>query len=199
MVVASLAAAEEAVAEAAADKVMEVKRETLPASERPDDMNLELVCVESFDALEIIRQDSDSEHVDMGDCLRLDENTSAYTVGANPCISGVVETKDGELYLFHSLADLLSKEQAEVVRNSRWGMVGGGWQSLDGYTSLFQGANIKVIWPPNFSSGSSSDPGSDFNIVVVGRGDKSGVKPGVYYCYEEIECRYDRDESWDNS
>ena len=140
-----------------------------------------IVNVKNFDELDNIIAIGDSEQVEMWDCLllRKNENIITYSYGAGPCISGVVQTNDNKLYMFHSVADKLTLKQEEVIKNSKKGIVGGGKESLDVFKSKFKNNNIKVVPPP-------SDRDYDFNIVFVKSENQFNVSPGIYFCYEHV-------------
>ena len=138
--------------------------------------------VEDFTELDdYIRFVGDSEEVDMGDCLRLvkDDYLTAYTYGANPCVSGIIQTNQDKLYMFHSVGDELTEEQKERFQDAKNIIIGGSSKVLENLNAEFKNKNIKTIWPPSDSH--------DFNIVFVKEKNEFGVKPGLYYCYE----RYD--------
>lgn len=134
--------------------------------------------VENFDQLENIRATGDSESVETGDCLLLEknENLVAFSYGANPCISGVVQTEDNQLYMFHSLGSELTESQEEIIKKSKKGIVGGGKDTLKNYSSIFKQQNITVIYHP--------DEIHDFNIVLVKEKNPLHTLPGIYFCYE---------------
>lgn len=151
-------------------------------------LNLEIkkVCnisnVNNFDELENITAIGDSEKVEMGDCLllRKNKNITTYSYGAGPCVSGIIQTNDNKLYMFHSVADELTQEQEEVVKNAKKGIVGGGKESIDTLNHKFKNKNIKIISPP------SDRDDYDFNIVFVKSQNQFNVSPGIYFCYDHV-------------
>ena len=142
--------------------------------------SLKVCQVKNFDELEKIRMIGDSEEVQMGDCLLLkkNEDITAYSYGAGPCISGVLQTEDNKFYMFHSVASILTQEQIEIIRNTKKGIVGGGIESLDNFSSEFKNKNIKII--------QSLGKNYDFNIVFVKAENQFKVSPGIYYCYDQL-------------
>ena len=111
--------------------------------------------------------------------LRKNKNITTYSYGAGPCVSGV-ETNDNKLYMFHSVADELTQEQENIIKNVKNGIVGGGKESLNIFKSKFKNKNIKIISPP-------PKGGYDFNIVFVKSENQFNVSPGIYFCYDHIE------------
>lgn len=142
--------------------------------------SLKICQVKNFDELETIRMIGDSEEVQMGDCLllRKNEDITAYSYGAGPCISGVLQTEDNKFYMFHSVANVLTQEQVEIIRNTKKGIIGGGNKSLDTIGSEFKNKNIKMIASPGENY--------DFNIVFVKTENQFKVSPGIYYCYDQL-------------
>jgi hypothetical protein len=140
--------------------------------------------VKNFDELDNIRLAGDSEEIKMGDCLQLVKNdtVSSYSYNANPCICGVVETNNKDVYMFHSVADILTDEQEEVIKNSRSGIVGGGQETLEKFSSLLHSSGIKII-PP-------SSREDDFSIVFIKGKNQFDVTPGIYFCYDVIPDDY---------
>jgi hypothetical protein len=138
--------------------------------------------INNFDELDDIRAIGDSEKIEMGDCLllRKNKNITTYSYGAGPCVSGVIQTNDNKLYMFHSVADELTQEQEEVVKNVKNGIVGGGKESLNILKSKFKNKNIKIISSP-------PEGGYDFNIVFVKSENQFNVSPGIYFCYDHTE------------
>jgi len=138
--------------------------------------------VSNFDELDNIREIGDSEKIEMGDCLllRKNKNITTYSYGAGPCVSGIVQTNDNKLYMFHSVADELTQEQEEIIKNVKNGIVGGGKESLNIFKSKFKNKNIKIISSP-------SEGNYDFNIVFVKSENQFNVSPGIYFCYDHIE------------
>jgi hypothetical protein len=136
-------------------------------------------CVKNFNKLQNISLVGDSELVEMGDYLLLEknENITACTYGANPCISGIIQTKDNQLYMFHSIGGELTQSQLEIIQKSKKGIIGGGSEALKDYKFEFDKSNIEIINQP--------DERYDFNIVFVKDKNKSNVSPGIYYCYEK--------------
>ena len=138
--------------------------------------------INNFDELDNIRAIGDSEKIEMGDCLllRKNKNITTYSYGAGPCVSGVIQTNDNKLYMFHSVADELTQEQEDLVKNVKNGIVGGGKESLNIFKSKFKNKNIKIIQSP-------PEGGYDFNIVFVKSENQFNVSPGIYFCYDHTE------------
>jgi hypothetical protein len=151
-----------------------------------------IVRVKDFDELDYIRLVGDSEEIKMGGLpsFRKNDYIDAYSYGANPCICGVAETKDGETYMFHSFGDVLTDEQEEIIKNSKRGVVGGNKKTLAIYSDEFINSNIKVIQPRGDND--------DFNIVFVKGKNKFKVAPGSYYYYEDGSSLYDSGSDLDD-
>lgn len=139
--------------------------------------------VKNFDELENIIRIGDSEKVETGDyfLLRENNNITTYSYGAGPCISGVLQTTDNKIYMFHSFANiLLTPEQEQIVKNTKRVIIGSGNNELlDIFSSEFKGKNIKVIRPPGKNY--------DFNIVFVKYKNEFNTLPGLYFCHSIIE------------
>lgn len=143
--------------------------------------NKKIYKVADFNELDDIRMVGDSEKVEMGDCLLIEknENVVSYSYGAGPCISGILQTNDNKLYMFHSVADNLTQEQKEIVKNTKKGFIGGGKKTLEIFRSEFANKNIKMVFPP--------EENYDFNIVFVKDKNQFEVSPGIYFCYDSTE------------
>ena len=156
-----------------------------PKLEKQEFSTILKICnVKNFDDLENIREIGDSEKVESGDffLLRKNDNITAYSYDAGPCISGVLQTNDNNLYMFHSFADgLLTLEQKEIIKNTKKGIIGSGNKELlDIFRAEFKSENIKTIPPP-------IDGNYDFNIVFVKAKNEYKVSPGIYFCHDYIE------------
>lgn len=139
--------------------------------------------VKNFDRLDQIRAIGDSEKVEMGSCLLIEENNSTityYSYGAGPCISGIIQTTDNKLYMFHSVAEELTTEQNELLQSSKNGIIGGGKETLNILKAEINNKNIKIIPPPK------SKKNYDFNIVFVKNKNQFNTSPGIYFCYDQI-------------
>lgn len=134
--------------------------------------------VDDFFELEYIRIVGDSEKVEMGDSLLLEKNDciSTYSFGANPCVSGIIQTHNNELYMIHSNGCEFSDEQDAIIANCKSGIIGGGLETLDKFSDNLRKLNIKII----------PSPGRDyaFDIAYIKEKNEFGVKPGMYYCYD---------------
>ena len=138
--------------------------------------------VNNFEELDDIRLIGDSEKVEMGDCLLLknNNNITSYTFGSGPCVSGIIQTNDNKLYMFHSVGDELTQEQEKVVKNAKKGIVGSGKKdSLDYFRTKDNNKKITIILPP--------EKDCDFNMVFVKTINQSNISPGAYFCYDHIE------------
>lgn len=158
---------------------------TKPILEKKEFPTVLKICnVENLDELERIREIGNSEKVGVGDyfLLRKNDNITTYSYGAGPCISGVLQTNDNKLYMFHSFADrLLTLEQKEIIKNTKKGIIGSGNRELlNTFKSEFKNGNIKVLPPPAGGT-------YDFNIVFVKAKNKYKVSPGIYFCHDPIE------------
>jgi hypothetical protein len=146
----------------------------------PEKMPFRFTNANTFEELDNISSVGDSENVEMGSCLKLkrDDYITARSYNANPCVCGILQTNDNEIYMFHSVADFLTDKQNEILKNSYRGVVGGGKKTLEQLFQEFDGSNIKVIPSPGDNYG--------FNITYVKERNQFDVKPGLYYCYDDI-------------
>lgn len=137
--------------------------------------------VKNSEELENICMVGESEKVEMGECLLLkkDENITAYSYGAGPCVSGIIQTSDDKLYMFHSLSYETTPEQKEIIKNASNLIIGSGEkESLDIFISEFKNKNTKIL----------SSPKGDyfFNIVFVKDKNQFKVSPGLYFSFEAV-------------
>ncbi|MFA6185001.1 MAG: hypothetical protein WCT51_03965 [Candidatus Shapirobacteria bacterium] len=156
-----------------------------PSLEKKEFPTVLKICnVENLEELKNICAIGDSEEVEVGDyfLLRKNDNITTCSYGAGPCISGVLQTNDNKLYMFHSFADrFLTLEQKEIIKNTKKGIIGSGNKELlDTFKSEFKNGNIKVLPPPTGGN-------YDFNIVFVKAKNKYKVSPGIYFCHDNIE------------
>jgi len=152
--------------------------------EQSDKLPFTSTRVNDFEELEYIVSIGDSELIEMEDCTLLTKNgyITSYSYNANPCVSGIVQTKNDDIYMFHSTGYGLSSEQEKILKNSKRGIAGGGIEAIGHLSLILKEANIEII----------PSPGNDydFNIVFVKERNIFNVKPGLYYCYAE-ELKFD--------
>lgn len=121
----------------------------------------------------------DSEEVKTGDTLLSQQNdcVTSYSYGANPCVSGMVQTTDQKIYLFHSLGDRLTSEQEDIINRCQKGIVGGGLTTLKKYSSYFKEHHVKTL----------NSPGNQyyFSFVLIKSKNQFKVPVGFYYLYED--------------
>jgi hypothetical protein len=137
--------------------------------------------IKTSEELENICMVGESEKVEMGEYLLLEknENITAYSYGAGPCISGIIQTDNNKLYMFHSLSYETTLEQKEIIKNASNLIVGSGEkESLDIFKSEFKYKNIKILSPPKDNY--------FFNIVFVKDKNKFKVLPGLYFSFEAV-------------
>lgn len=158
---------------------MEKSHELSNNPSNPEKMALKIEEVKNFPELQNIRLVGDSEDVEVGDCMQIKKNSkiTTYSWGANPCVSGIVQTIDDKLYMFHSVGSVLSFDQEKLLKIAKKGVVGGGPKTLSRYFDKFKSANLQIIYPP--------EPEHDFNIVFVKDKNEANTAPGLYYCYDE--------------
>lgn len=152
-------------------------------SEKSEKLPFKITEVTSFDELDWIRMTGDCEDVEMGQCLKLQKNMNitTYSYGAGPCISGILQTNDNDIYMFHSTGESLTEEQLKTLENTKKGIIGGGETSTEIYRKNFESSNVKIIPHPD------NNKKCIFDIVYVKEENEFSIKPGLYYCYEEFE------------
>lgn len=155
--------------------------ESLNFAKNSEKLAAKISQVENFDELDYIRLIGESENIEIGECQQLKKNNqvTAYSYGANPCVCGVIQTRDDKFYMFHSIGSVLTIDQEKLLRIAKKGIVGGGIETLQHYSDHFEQANIKTVQPPS--------PYHDFNIVFVKDKNEFNTAPGLYYCYDETE------------
>jgi hypothetical protein len=122
-----------------------------------------------------IRKETEGQFVDMGRAFPIEEDSAAYTHGANPCIAGAAITREG-VAIFHSLGADLTKEIIELLDRTTTGIVGGGDRILGYHEELLLKRNFQIIYP--------SDVFSQFPFAIaIVRGRISTFSPGIYYSY----------------
>jgi len=137
---------------------------------------IELFKVKDFTTLNEIRFLVGAQEVKMGQLNSKD--TTVFSYGANPCISGLIIGQDNHLYCFHSLGSEFTGSQKEIILSAAGGIVGGGIESINKYESVLKKSKIQIIYPPT--------PKHDFNFVLIKPKNKPGFKPGLYSCYDTI-------------
>lgn len=136
--------------------------------------------IKDFDKFLDICSVGDSDVVETDQYLSIEnnENIVVASYGAGPCVSGILQTNNNKIYMFHDYANsLLTKEQEEIIKNTQKGIIGSGdIESLTEFRSkLNNNKNIKMIPPPGEDS--------TFNIAFVKKKNKFKVSPGFYFCY----------------
>lgn len=142
--------------------------------------SLKIYSINDFDQLDNIRFVGDSHEVDLGEVYKInpDEFTTIFSYGANPCISGIIQDSNYDLYCFHSFGAFLTPEQESYMKNARFGYVGGNIETLDKYQDLFSENHIRILIPPSIIH--------DFNYVLVKSKNEFKTPIGFYYNYDEF-------------
>ena len=159
---------------------MEKSAESTPSNLKTN-YQLKISQAKTYEKFEEICSIGDSEKVEMGGCLLLKKNEKAiaYSLGAGPCVSGVIQTKNGDMYMFHGLSYETTPEQKEIIKNASYLIVGSGEkESLDIFMSEFKDKNIKPLLPPKKGD-------YIFNIVFV-KDKNNSNEPDLYFSFEAI-------------
>lgn len=92
--------------------------------EQSDKLPFRFTRVNDFDELEYTRLVGDSELIELEDCTLLKKNgyITAYSYNANPCVTGIIQTNNKEIYMFHSTGLGLSKEQEKIIKTPKGGL-----------------------------------------------------------------------------
>ena len=133
----------------------------------------------SFD--DLLNEDKgDAQEIGMGESVTIkrNEDTTVYSYGANPCLIVVSEQENGDCIVFHSNADEFTDQEEEIIKNSKRGICGGGFNSLVKHENFLKENNIEVKkW---------NKQKDDFNIIVVNEVKKDKSKMNIYYYYGNI-------------
>jgi len=159
---------------------METRAESTPSNLKTNSQ-LEIRQAKTYEKFEEICSIGDSEKVGMGECLLLEknENAIAYSLGAGPCISGVIQTKNGDIYMFHCSSYETTPEQKEIIKNASSLIIGSGEkESLDIFMSEFKDKNIKPLLPPKKGD-------YIFNIAFV-KDKNNRSDPDLYFSFEAV-------------
>lgn len=160
---------------------MEKSAESRPSNLKTNSQ-LKICQAKNYEEFEDICSIGDSEKVEMGECLLLENNekTITYSLGAGPCVSGIIQTKNGNIYMFHGLSYETTPKQKEIIQNASYLIVGSGEkESLDIFKSEFKNKNIKPLLPPKKGD-------YIFNIAFIKDKNKFKVSPGLYFSFEAV-------------
>lgn len=130
-------------------------------------------------------KNSGASRIWRGHTSEVHEGESKCSLDANPCVTGVVISRRGEIYIIHTNQEqfmppdqeLKEPGQWQLIQDARWGIIGGGWATLKSCEKALAKTKVRAIW-----SGNENPMGESFNVAVIRR-ELPGVKPGIYLGY----------------